>query len=401
MIRKLKYLVCLICCLSLCGCGAGNIAKNIMSKNEAPITEDDPAPVVAETPKTAAPQTSASAPQASAPKADTPAAANQGLPKAIEHSTDKKEEGEILDKIIENATSMSIVAILSDSGSDSFKAFGEAEMDLEVHLDFGEIDTNTILFTPLQDDVRIMIEAIEYRPNLSYSWFDVKETLYDFQAEMGKHYELEVYLAETIPYFRVSAEWGGRKLSWNCQYDGRGDRDITYLSLSEVEEPVFEYEQPYIETLSGAAAVSYALFEEDEFWESVLYAATLIEGDGSSNPIILSKERFFQYIEAIHPGYTMWPSFPEFIDSIVTYSERDETYMFEPYDNDPIGIWELNFIEPNSRGDGGSVWVYVTCGNISEFPVAYEVIWARNKNRGIDDPFAFCIVEIVRHEAVG
>jgi len=384
---------CLVFCLILCSCGVGNLAKNIMSENEKKDTES-PAPAVQETVQKKEKQAPAASESVSA-KEESPSPGQ-----SLKAEPDKSEEDSVLDRITENAPAMSILAVLSDSESENFKSFGEPEMKLEVQPDSMQMDTNTIIFTPLQEDVRITIEEVEYRPSLSLSWLDVKKTHYDFMAEMGKTYELTVNLAETIPYFRVSAQWGGRKLSWNCQYDGSGERDVTYLSFSNMEEPMFGYELSYIVDLSGAAAVSYALFEEDEFWESVLYAITLVESTGSA-PIILSEERFYQYVEAIHPGATMWPSFPESIDSIITYSEREKTYMLEPYDNEPIGTWELNFLEQNYYGDGGSAYIYVTRGNISEYPDAYEVVWARNKNRGIDDPFAFCIVDIIYLEPVG
>ena len=401
MERKSIYLIGLICILSLSLCGC-SVVRNIVTDNKNPQ--------VVETPHVPTPQTTPTPTTSEAPVpttypvpeiSSTSDPSKQKLPATVDVVSKEPEYVKVLESIIDYAPPMSILAVLSDSQSENFKAFGEPAKKMDLSTEFIGWDTDRIIFTPLQDDVHIKVEATDYRFKLSYSWLDTRKVLYEFDAKMGEHYELAVHLAEGIPSARVSAQWGGRTLSWNCSYDGVGNRDIEYLSFSELEEDRFENALPYAETISGAAALSYALFGEDEFWESVLYAATLMEDEGDGKPIILSEERFYQYVETIHPGFTAWPEYSGYISSIISYSERDKAFMFEPYDNDPIGTWELGYVDAEMYGNGGSVWIETLCPNMDEFPVTYEVVWARNKNRGDNNPFAFSIVEIIRHEAVG
>ena len=342
---KLKWL-CLICCLSLClaGCGgAGEVSS----------------------------------------ASDTPPASTVSLPETPEN-------GAIQD-IVDSAPVMSLLAILSNPSVETYQALGTPAQELELAASFPGLQPDTILFIPLQDDLQILVEEVEYHYNLN--WFDVTKTLYDFPVEYGTPYSLKTSLPEGIPQVRITAVWGGRQLSWYCTYDGIGDPSVSYLSLSQTEGVAFSYGAPYAAPISGAVAVNHLLFD-DPFWESVIHAATLVEEPGPG-PIIVSQERFHQYVEMIHPGLTAWP---ELIEE-VQYSEKDDAYIFDPYNNDPIATWEAFLVEENA--DGGSVWINVTCPNLDEFPITYEVVWRFDNNYQGTSPFAFFITGIIQHEAVG
>ena len=412
---KLK-LICMCFCLLLLfsGCGSANDVNNGTEGGNATVS-----PEVTSAKKTTSPEETITPEETAQPEGDvtttpevtaapkktteptkllTPAPAlDTQLPKPIADGSKTGSETAI-SFITDNAPKMSILAVLTDPNAKTYKALGVPVREMEASIDAWNPPDETLLFTPLQDNVQILVEEVEYHPNLN--WFYVTKTLYDFQAKAGEHYALKTHLPEGVPHIRITAVWGGRQLSWYCAYDGRGDQDIEeayYLSFSYEYELWFEYDAPYSVNISGSAAVNHMLFGENGFWETVIQAASLLEETGS-RPVMLSQERFFEYVEAIHPGLTAWP---EMIDEI-QYSERDNTYIFDPYDNDAIATWELSHVTviDDDSTSGGSVWIDVTCPNFDEFPVLFEVVWRLSKNAG-ESPFKFCITDVILHEAMG
>ena len=286
-----------------------------------------------------------------------------------------------------------LLEIHTNADASGYKALSAPVIVMDYYAEAHEdLQTNTILLNP-QKNMRILIERVEYLPALN--WFETAETLFDFLAKPGEVYSLTTFLAETIPNVRITAIADNGTASWYCVYDGSGERDVQYLTPEEPATPEFMYGALYIVPISCAAAVSHELFGDDAFWETIAHAVTLVEApEPESGPITLSQERFFQYVEATYPGYTAWP---ELIEEI-TYNETDNTYSFVPYNNDPVAKWEFVNMEENRGSGGGSVWISVTCPNISNKPVIYEATWNPKENRAVDDPFAFEMYNIFKHE---
>ena len=356
-----KLFICLLCSFALLLCGCSSEKQNAPSASQA-----------------SAPQSTGQDQKPSLSPKDSAVLTNET----------------VLKSIADNAPQNSLLAILSNSESENYRALPEPARKMNVMSFFHGLQGDTILFTPLQSDVQILIEEVTYNSNLH--WFYVNQTLYDFVSQEGECYSLRTFLSEGIPQIRITAVLNDEQQSWYCSYDGVGDRDISYLSLLSDEFPSFEYDAPYVVPFSAAAAVSDILFGYYAFWETIAYSATLVD-DTYSSPIVLSEESFFQYVEAIYPGQTFWPN----LINEISYDSVENTYSFEPYSHEPIATWEFSFLEENDDGNGGSVWIYVFCPNIDEFPVAYEIVWYRSKDREINNPFAFFISEIIPHDAVG
>ena len=358
---KIKW-ICLIFCLllSLAGC---NTTRDPSNENTSPVSEE-----------------------------------SQNQTESNEDAGNDLDNEAVMKAIIDDAPAMSLLAVLTNPDTDIYRSFDTPAQSLDLSDMFPNTQMTTLLFFPIQEDIQILVEEIEYSPTLN--WFNVINTLYDFSAETGRHYVLNTPLSEGTPQIRITAVWNDRQLSWYCvSEEGFGDDapdGVYYLSFSYEDELWFDYDAPYTIPLSGAAAVNHLLFSETAFWETVAQAITLTE-DSSGNPIILSQERFYQYVETIYPGLTAWP---ELIEEI-HYSESDNTYILDPYTNDAIATWELSHVEENPDGRGGSVWIDVTCPNLDDFPILFEVVWRLNDIRGENGPFDFHITDIVLHEAMG
>ena len=300
-------------------------------------------------------------------------------------------------ELINDAGEEVFFAVLSNPDSARYRAMGQPQREVEAVF-AGDIMPNTVLLVPLQDGVRIVVEEMIYNPYLS--WAEGAQVFAEFAGKVGEHYALTAVLREGVPNVRVRVEKDGKTAVWMCTYDGRGDRDVDYLQ-SEAEAMLFE-EFTMARGLSGVAAgaaVSMADWDE-AFWVAIAAAITQTSDSDcvtyENDKIILSEERFFQYIEALFPRMTMWPELP---DSI-TRRDTDNTYAVTPYyDNSGDVAWEM--IGGEYYDDSGMITIEVTCPRVDAFPITVKVLWEANADRGENDPFAYRIVEIAIVEAMG
>ena len=289
-----------------------------------------------------------------------------------------------------NNSETKLLAVFTNSSTDSYKSLSTPAKKLDASGLFEGLHTEAVLFAPLIDDVRILVEQVEYIPSLNH--FITVNTLYDFDAKLGEHYELQTYLSESIPQVRITAIWNERQLSWDCTYDAVGDRDVVYLSFAEEDTPMFG-DEDYIIPISAAAAAGYVMTEND-FWYSVAYAVAMIEGSGGET-VTLSQESFYHYVEAIHPGYTAWP---ELCDGII-YNERDNTYTVKLYSDANMPSLFFSHIEENDSG--GSVWIAVEATDKDSLPILCEVVWEIDSKKEPGSSFYYHIADIIVSGTMG
>ena len=318
------------------------------------------------------------------------------------------EEGEYDVDNIDVWENLGLLDMLMNPELDEYKALGSPALELAAHQRNDSIGAipDIYMLIPTRDGICLKVEAVEYDPVLN--WLAPVETLYDFIMEKGEHYALHVLLSEGSPNLRVTVELNGQRAEWL-------NSDISMGFGESSDKVTLQAYQPYpksidedsnIINLSGAAATSEMILDEEPdyyFWQTISHALTLNmppELDPYSDKITVSAEILHSYADALFPGYTAYPPLPEYIPII--YDSDSDTYEVTPNSYGDYTGWELSFIE-YWRFDENSVSVFisVTCPDIDEFPVMYEVIWTPNDVLDPNLPFEYHIEQINLIEAVG
>ena len=121
----------------------------------------------------------------------------------------KPENATVAEKIAAGATEKSLLALLTNQNTESYKSFGTPAKELDLSKELAGVQASTWLLVPLQNDMQILVERVEYHANLGF--FYVTETVFDFAAKQGEHYSLKMCLPEGMPQFRITAVQGGHR----------------------------------------------------------------------------------------------------------------------------------------------------------------------------------------------
>ena len=190
--------------------------------------------------------------------------------------------------------------------------------------------------------------------------FEVTDTVFEISTEKDKIYEFDCYVTETIPDYRLVAEYGDMKAKYYLAMDGY-EVVTKLLMVDEGNTPEEITEDSAFFQLCVARAVSkvyYEGFAENNdpavVWDTVAYAVTLNHaktvGETEYDVISLTTWELESYADSMYPEYKWnYPEIPEECcveGSMKQYSDYDVTpYLFERFSTN-----EFYGVEDN--GDG-------------------------------------------------
>ena len=213
-------------------------------------------------------------------------------------------------------------------------------------------------FVSPKNGVKVRLEAIMWSPIVDD--FEVTDTVFEISTEKDKIYEFDCYVTETIPDFRLVAEYDGKISEHYMSMDGESVKNVIEMTGEEfVPEETTEDTAFYQLCVARAASkIYYDGFAENDapavVWDTVAYAVTLnhakMVGETYYDVISLTTWELESYMDSMYPEYKgNYPEMPEECcveGSMKQYSDYDVTpYLFERFSTN-----EFYGVEDN--GDG-------------------------------------------------
>ena len=250
-----------------------------------------------------------------------------------------------------------LMTLYMDCDSDDYQSLTGKIESINTGID-PQTSAGCFRFVSPKNGVTVRLEAIMWSPIVDD--FEVTDTVFEISTEKDKIYEFDCYVTETIPDYRLVAEYGDMKAKYYLAMDGY-EVVTKLLMVDEGNTPEEITEDSAIYNLCVARAASkvyYDGFAENDdpavVWDTVAYAVTLNHaktvGETYYDVISLTTWELESYMESMYPGYKgNYPEIPEECNvegSMKQYSDYDVTpYLFERFSTN-----EFYGVEDN--GDG-------------------------------------------------
>lgn len=250
-----------------------------------------------------------------------------------------------------------LMTLYMDCDSDDYQSLTGKIESINTGID-PQTSAGCFRFISPKNGVAVRLEAIMWSPIVDD--FEVTDTVFEISTEKDKIYEFDCYVTETIPDYRLVAEYGDMKAKYYLAMDGY--EVVTKLLMVDegnTPEEITEDSAFYQLCVARAASkVYYEGFAENDdpavVWDTVAYAVTLNHaktvGETEYDVISMTTWELESYMDSMYPEYKgNYPGIPEECNvegSMKQYSDYDVTpYLFERFSTD-----EFYGIEDN--GDG-------------------------------------------------
>ena len=215
-------------------------------------------------------------------------------------------------------------------------------------------------FVSPKNGVAVRLEAIMWSPIVDD--FEVTETIFEISTEKDKIYEFDCYVTETIPDYRLVAEYGDMKAKYYLAMDGY-EVVTKLLMVDEGNTPEEITEDSAFYNLCVARATSKIFYEgyaeHNEpavVCDTLAYAVTLNEfkmngTEDYVNMIGLSEWEADAYFSTLYP--TLIESDTELTENgnvVAAHFSTGEKYLVMPYLFEKFSTNEFYGVEDN--GDG-------------------------------------------------
>ncbi|MBR6785223.1 MAG: hypothetical protein IKM25_03130 [Clostridia bacterium] len=215
-------------------------------------------------------------------------------------------------------------------------------------------------FVSPKNGVKVRLEAIMWSPIVDA--FEVTETIFEISTEKDKIYEFDCYVTETIPDYRLVAEFGDMKAKYYLAMDGY-EVVTKLLMVDEGNTPEEITEDSAFYNLCVARAISdvfyndrFIKYEPPVVWDTLACAVTLNEfklngTEDYVNMIGLSEWEADAYFSTLYP--TLIESDTELTENgnvVAAHFSTGEKYLVMPYLFEKFSTNEFYGVEDN--GDG-------------------------------------------------
>ena len=250
-----------------------------------------------------------------------------------------------------------LLLTLYNADSDEYHALqGKIEaIDTGIEAEYG---MTGFRFVSPKDGVRVRLEGIMWSPIVNN--FECDYTYLEIETEKDKIYEFTAVMTETIPDFRLVAEYAEKKATYYMAMDGESVQNIIEMTAEDfIPEEITEDSAFYNLCVARAASkIFYDGFAEHNdpavIWDTVAYAVTLnyakMNGENFDDYIGLTTWEIESYIDSMYPEYK--GNYPEISESSYVqgsmrqYSDYDVTpQMFERFSTN-----EFYGVEDNGNG---------------------------------------------------
>ena len=250
-----------------------------------------------------------------------------------------------------------LMTLYIDSASEDYQSLTGKIESINTGID-PQTSASCFRFVSLKNGVKVRLEAIMWSPIVDD--FEVTDTVFEISTEKDKIYEFDCYVTETIPDYRLVAEYGDMKAKYYLAMDGY-EVVTKLLMVDEGSTPEEITEDSAFYNLCVARAASKVYYEgfaeynePAVVWDTLAYAVTLnhakMVGETEYDVISLTTWELESYMDSMYPEYKgNYPGIPEECNvegSMKQYSDYDVTpFLFERFSTN-----EFYGVEDN--GDG-------------------------------------------------
>lgn len=250
-----------------------------------------------------------------------------------------------------------LLITLYNADSDEYHALKGKIETFDTGID-SEYGMTGFRFVSPKNGVKVRLEGIMWSPIVND--FERDYTYLEITTEKGKIYEFDCYVTETIPDFRLVAEYDGKTSEYYMSMDGESVKNVIEMTAEEfVPEEITEDSAFYNLCVARAASKIFyeGMVEHDDpavVWDTVAYAVTLnhakMVGETYYDVISLTIWELESYMDSMYPELKgNYPEIPEecYVEgSMKQYSDYDVTpYLFERFSTN-------EFYGVDDNGDG-------------------------------------------------
>ena len=215
-------------------------------------------------------------------------------------------------------------------------------------------------FVSPKNGVKVRLEGIMWSPIVDE--FECDYTYLEIETEKDKIYEFTACVTETIPDFRLVAEYGEMKSTYYMAMDGESVENVIEMTAEDfVPDEITDDSAFYNLCVARATSkIFYDGFAEHNdpavIWDTLAYAVTLNEfkmngTEDYVNMIGLSEWEADAYFSTLYPTLTESDTeLPENSFVVAAHFSTGEKYLVEPYTFERFSTNEFYGVEDN--GDG-------------------------------------------------
>ena len=252
-----------------------------------------------------------------------------------------------------------LITLYMDCDSDDYQSLTGKIESINTGID-PQTSAGCFRFISPKNGVKVRLEAIMWSPIVDD--FEVTETIFEISTEKDKIYEFDCYVTETIPDYRIVAEYGDMKAKYYLAMDGY-EVVTKLLMVDEGNTPEEITEDSAFYNLCVARATSKIFYEgmveHDDpavIWDTLAYAVTLNEfkmngTEDYVNMIGLSEWEADAYFGTLYPTLTESDTeLPENSNVVAAHFSTGEKYLVEPYTFERFSTNEFYGVEDNGNG---------------------------------------------------
>lgn len=290
-----------------------------------------------------------------------------------------------------------LITLYPEQDSEDFNNLKGKIKYIETELFYGA-DAPTFRFVSARNGVKVKLEAIRWSPIVND--FEPYDKDFETTTEENKIYEFMCFRAETIPEYRLVAEYNGKKAEYYMAMDGK--EVVTKLPMrNEKFIPEEITTDTVFYNLCLARAVSELFYKDrtdkyssDIVYETMAYAVTLndfeLEGEDYINMIGLTSWEADAYLNAMYPTFKgKAPKLPDESSFVVANTGR-EKYLVMPHAFERFSTNEFYGVKDNEDG------TYFVKIRVDDFREGYQLEYCFDVTVKIDanNPFGYVITEV-------
>ena len=295
-----------------------------------------------------------------------------------------------------------LITLYPEQDSDEFQALKGKIKLIETSYFYGA-DAPSFRFVAPRDGVKVRLEVIRWSDLVND--FEPYDKDFEITTEKGKIYEFMCFRAETIPEYRLVAEYNGKRAEYNMIIDGYGVvNELKMVAEEDTPEKITEDSAFY--NLCVAHAVSDVIYNNrlvkhnpEVVYETMAYATTLsqfkLEGENYVNMIGLTQWEADAYLNAMYPTFKgKAPELPKDSSFVVAHFSTGKKYLVTPHLFNKSCTTEFNGVEEN---DDGTYSVKIQVNDCRAPEIEFD------RERGIsvivkpdaNNPFGYVIIDVV------
>ena len=318
-------------------------------------------------------------------------------PSTTESTTENKQnDKDVMKKEDDNEL---LITLYPEQDSNEFQNLTGKIKLIETSYFYGA-DAPSFRFVAPRDGVKVRLEVIRWSDLVND--FEPYDKDFEITTEKEKIYEFMCYRTETIPEYRLVAEYKNKKAEYYMVMDGFGVVNELQMVAEDGEFAEITEDSAFY-NLCVARAVSN-VFYNDRFikdipevvYETMAYAVSLnqfeLEGEDYINMIGLTQWEADVYLNAMYPSFKgKSPELPKDSSFVVAHFSTGKKYLVTPQLFEKFCTTEFYGVEEN---DDGTYSVKIRIDDYRTEP-AIEIGLAVIVKPDANNPFGYVITDVV------